>query len=493
MLIALWDTRKVEAAKDMAGGLGLGPHPRAAGWRQRLWTWFRGRDRRPVALVFAHLAAIFARLGHRVVYARDRLVRDADLYVFCPSLPTLHVERQAIARVLTEAPGARVLVVGPAASVLPAAFECPGVTVVRGDPEQLLWTLDEVLARPDAVVGLGALEELDRVPLPDWTPFAPRKFRIHREFWRFPTALVEMGRGCQDGCGDCAQTILEGGVRFRDPEAVVEEIAHGVARWGFRSFRFCDPCFGRSAEHTYRLVDLLGRLARPIQFSIETRPELLPPELLRALKRVGLTCVRVSIQAPEAVGLKAPRTRGSASQASGDDQRRQAFFAECRAAGVRTAAAFLIGFPQDTTDSIHRVRSYAESLNPTFAEFNLVAPSPDARLSREVHGRVADFGRPRRLPAVAHHPWLSDDQLRHLQAECVHHFYFRWQYLSDNASLLWPLLGRLLFGAARPGDADAGPEQAPPPVANADLEMARRRHIRQDGPHRGSSVRDDAA
>ena len=66
------------------------------------------------------------------------------------------------------------LVVGTTASVMPEAFEGLGVTVVKGEAEQLLWRLDEVLARPGAVVQLGVLEDLDRLPLPDWSPFRPR-------------------------------------------------------------------------------------------------------------------------------------------------------------------------------------------------------------------------------------------------------------------------------------------------------------------------------
>ena len=84
---------------------------------------------------------------------------------------------------------ARVLVVGTVASVLPEVFADLDVTVVKGEAEQLLWKLDEVLARPGAIVQLGTMEDLDRLPLPDWSPFGPERFRIGYDFWRFPTAL----------------------------------------------------------------------------------------------------------------------------------------------------------------------------------------------------------------------------------------------------------------------------------------------------------------
>ena len=74
-------------------------------------------------MLFAYLAAIFARLGHRVEYVVDRPPRGADLYVFNPSLITLDLERQVIARLCwPREPQARVLVVGTTASVLPQEF-----------------------------------------------------------------------------------------------------------------------------------------------------------------------------------------------------------------------------------------------------------------------------------------------------------------------------------------------------------------------------------
>ena len=122
MNILLWDTRQLDVSKDFAGGFGVGMYRGQGGPRDALVRWFYRRDRRPAALLFAHLAAIFARLGHRVQYVVDRPPRGADLYVFNPSLITLDLERQVIARLLAEEPQARVLVVGTAASILPQEF-----------------------------------------------------------------------------------------------------------------------------------------------------------------------------------------------------------------------------------------------------------------------------------------------------------------------------------------------------------------------------------
>ena len=70
MNILLWDTRQFDVSKDFAGGFGIGMYRGLGGPRRRA-VWFYRRDHRPAALLFAYLAAVFARLGHRVKYAVD--------------------------------------------------------------------------------------------------------------------------------------------------------------------------------------------------------------------------------------------------------------------------------------------------------------------------------------------------------------------------------------------------------------------------------------
>jgi radical SAM superfamily enzyme YgiQ (UPF0313 family) len=438
MHVVLWDTRELDVSKDFAGGFGVGQYPAGRGLRDRVIRWFYKRDRRPAALVWAHLAAIFARLGHRIEYVLDRPPPPADLYVFCPSLVTLALERAAIARLRAQRPAARVLVAGTVASALPEAFAGLGVTVVRGEAERLFWGLDEALAAGGKEVDLGIVADLDRLPPPDWSPFGPRRFRIGFDFWRFPTALVQASRGCPFRCNYCPYLVVDNSTRLRSAEAVVDEIRHGMRRWGFRSFKFRDPCFGTSRPQVVRLAELLGRLPQKIQFSVETRIELLSAEVLRLLKGVGLTSVTVGIETPDDAAL-APRGRKAF-----DADRPREFIAACRALGLRTVAGFLIGFPEDTEESIRRVRRYAAWLNPTFANFNVLTPYPGTAMFEALGERLGtvDFSRFTVYTPVLPCAHVTAERLEELLRKCFRSFYFRWEYLRRNAALLWPSLRR---------------------------------------------------
>jgi anaerobic magnesium-protoporphyrin IX monomethyl ester cyclase len=438
MHVVLWDTRTSDVSKDFAGGFGVGLYPGHKGWRGRIIRHYFARDRRPVSLVFAYLAGVFRNLGHAVEYVVDRMPERADLMVFCPALISLSAERKAIAEARSRFPKAEILVAGLAASMIPEAVSDLGATIVRGEAEQLYFKLDEVLGQPGVVVDLGIVEDLDRLPFPDWSPFDPQAFRVGYDFWQFPTALAQASRGCSFKCGYCPYTVLDNSIRIRDPLAVADEILHANRRWGFRSFKFRDPLFGFSQKGAHQLAEAIARLPQRIQFSVETRIELAPADTLRALKRAGLTSITIGIETPDEIRLR------SYGRGSPGEDRQKEFIELCQRLGIRTVAGFMIGFPDDTEESIRRVAEYAQRLNPTFANFNLVTPYPGTAYFAENRHRIVetDLGRYSSYSPVFKYDGLTPAKLTGLSALCFNHFYFRWEYLCKNAHLLYPALRR---------------------------------------------------
>ncbi len=487
MQVVIWDTKKLDVSKDFAGGFGVGLYPRGGGLPGAVIRRFYTRDRRPVALLFAYLAGAMRNLAHEVQYCVDRIpARQADLYIFCPALITLQLERQTIAQLLARFPTARVLVVGPVASVMPEAFSDLGVTVVQGEAEQLYEQLDDVLCRPAGTVApVGSVDDLDCLPLPDWSPFGPRRFRIGYDFRRFPTALIQASRGCPMRCNYCPYIVLDNTIRFRNPEAVAEEMRYGMTRWGFRSFKFRDPLFGASHSRLFRLADLIGRLPRRVQFSIETRIDVMRPETLRALKRVGLSSITVGIETPDDETLRSYR------RAPVEMDRQRQFLDVCRRLGIRTVAGFMIGFPEDTDGSIRRVLDYALELSPTFANFNVVTPYPGTAFFQQMRSQIADFDYSRYTvyTPVLKYENLTRQRVAWWLAKCFRRFYFRWSYLTDNAAVLWPNLRYLGVGREPVLKAEPAAEPVHSPVpeplgARIPLAALEQKGLRCDGPHR---------
>jgi radical SAM superfamily enzyme YgiQ (UPF0313 family) len=457
MHICLWDTRQRFVSKDFAGGFGVGMFPGGRNLRQRLVRWGYRRDYRPVALNFAYLAAIFRRMGHSVEYCVDRVPSGADLYVFNPALQTIDLEQAAIRKALRQTPKPRVFVVGSVAYALPELFQSQGVTVVRGEPEQLLWKFQEVLDAANPVVDVGSIRDLDQLPWPDWSPFAHQRFAIRYDFTRFPTGLIQQSRGCTFTCNYCPYIMIENKTRLRDPEQVVEEMRHGIQRYGFQSFKFRDPLFGLDRKRVLQLAELIGKLPRKIQFSIESRIDLLRPETLRVLRDVGLTSVTVGIETPHEDTLRQYK------RVPIKDDKQREFVDHCQRLGIRTVAGFMIGFPEDTEQSIKNVLVYARKVNPTYANFNIVTPYPGTEFFGQIKDQIADFnfGGYDVYHAVLKYQHLTPERVMELHGWCFERYYFRMRYLRANAHLLWPWLRRLGVGPSAPTDQAVETPSAP--------------------------------
>ena len=442
MKIVLWDTRQLDVSKDFAGGYGVGQYASGGGYQGQIVRWFYKRDHRPTALTFAYLTSIFRQLGHEVHFGEDQIVAGGDVYVFNPSLITLNLELAAIREVIRTQPAARILIVGILALTLPAVFAELPVTLVQGEPEQLLWKLDEVLKQQSGAVAVGSIQDLDALPFPDWDLFAPRKFRIGYDFTQFPTGLIQQSRGCTFTCNYCPYIVVENKTRFRSPESVVDEMRRGIQQYGFRSFKFRDPLFGLDRKRVLRLAELIGQLPRKVQFSIESRIDLLKPETLAVLSEVGLASITVGIESPDEATLRHYK------RAPVNDDKQRQFIETCRRLGIRTVAGFMIGFPEDTAQSIRRVLRYARLVNPTFANFNIVTPYPGTEFYQQVVQDIADFDVTKYnvYTPVMKYQHLTAAEVSAWHARGFTKFYNRWDWLKAHGHLVWPALKWLGFG-----------------------------------------------
>jgi len=458
MHVVLWNTNKRATSKDFAGGYGIGMYHGGHGWRSHIVRRFYRRDCRPVALAFPYLAAIFKDRGHTVEYVVDQDPPAADLYVFNPALMSLDEERQTIEGIRRRIPQAKILITGIVAYALPEAFADLDVTVVKGEAEQLHYRLDDVLESRDSVVEVGSVRDLDDLPLPDWSPFRPERFRIGYDFSQFPTALIQASRGCTFTCNYCPYIVIENATRFRDPVRVVEEMRVGMERHGFRSFKFRDPLFGLDRKRVLRLADEIERLPRKVQFSIEGRIDLLRPETIRRLRDVGLSSITVGIERPDEQTLVDHKRQPI------DDDRQRQFVSFCRSEGVRVVAGFMIGFPEDTGKSIRDVASYARAVNPTFANFNIVTPYPGTEFFDQIRDEIAnhDFNAYDMYTPLLKYKHLTSAQVSALHSKCFVRYYFRPKWFRENAPLVWPLLRKLGLRPSKPAT----------PAASKDLPVA---------------------
>jgi radical SAM superfamily enzyme YgiQ (UPF0313 family) len=436
--IVLWDTRHGGAFKDFAGGFGVGQF-RGRGLRAKIIEHFYRRDFRAPPLAYGYLAAGLSRLGHTVEYCLEEKP-EADVYIFNPALMTLPHELEVIRGLNERSPQTEIIVVGQVASTMPDSFAGLDCKVVNGEPEQLNFKLAEVLNSAEQRISIGTVADLDALPFPDWSIFPYWQFRVGYDFWKFPTAYIQSSRGCTLSCTYCPYIILENKVRTRSPELVAEEMRRNMEEYDFRSFKFRDPLFGARRKHVEELAEKIGKLPRKVQFSVESRIELLSREVLQMLRGVGLTSVTVGIETPSRETLVRYK------RAPIKDDKQSQFVEMCRGMGIRVVAGFMIGFPEDTKDSIRAVLRYAKQVDPFVANFNVCTPYPGTGFIDEIGPQIAsrDWSRYDVYTPNLKYEHLTPELVTELHQECFRQYYFRWKYLGDNWQFLFPRLYRLV-------------------------------------------------
>jgi radical SAM superfamily enzyme YgiQ (UPF0313 family) len=177
------------------------------------------------------------------------------------------------------------------------------------------------------------------------------------------------------------------------------------------------------------------------------------------LRDVGLTSVTVGIETPSR------ETLVKYKRAPIKDDKQSQFVEMCRRLGIRVIAGFMIGFPEDTRQTIRAVLRYAKQVDPYVANFNVCTPYPGTGFIDEIEPLIAsrDWSRYDVYTPNLKYEHLTPETVTELHQECFRQYYFRWKYLAENWQFLFPRLSRMV-GAFLPTAEDKTPVAVPPPA-----------------------------
>lgn len=184
--------------------------------------------------------------------------------------------------------------------------------VIRGEGEFVFVQLLEVLERKEGLSNISGLAYRNR---DNNTIVVNNGIGISSNFEVAPTLLnnifikksrgvsyldkasfvdIEASRGCKYKCNFCVvKGYLGTNVRYKNPQAVVNEIRQYHDYFGIRIFRFVDHTFTENREFVVNIVDEMMRrgLHRTISWFMATRLDCVDKELLKLLKKAN--CSRI--------------------------------------------------------------------------------------------------------------------------------------------------------------------------------------------------------
>ncbi len=298
-----------------------------------------------------------------------------------------------------------------------------GISIFAGEAED--GALDEVLR--DAYAGrlkpvynhMKNLPGLEGQP----TPFLPIE-TVRRT--RGALTSVDLGRGCPFQCSFCTIINVQGRKsRFRTPDDL-ENIVRSNARQGIHDFFITDDNFARNKEWGPlfdRLISLRETLGFKIKLviQVDTLCHRIPGFIEKAC-RAGVNRVFIGLENINPDNLLAAKKR----QNKITEYRHM--LQQWRAHGATTYAGYILGFPNDTKESILRdIEIIKRELPIDLLEFFFLTPLPGSEDHRTLLDRGVwmdpDLNKYDLHHRVTHHPRMSDTEWEEAYREAWRSFY----------------------------------------------------------------------
>ncbi|MFH1850448.1 MAG: radical SAM protein [archaeon] len=347
-----------------------------------------------------------------------------------------------IAKAIKAAHDAMVCIGGPLTSSNPEemlALSGADIAFV-GESEQTFLEICEG-RQPDKVAGVAYLkkgkffrteprkliEDLDAIPFPDYDIMPPlRKYESRAR--RFPVGVIMSSRGCPYQCTFCNSSIFGKRYRARSPENVVDEIEMLVRKYGIGQLDVLDDNFTLDIERAGRILDLIIERKLDILINLQNgvRADRLTWDIVMKMKRAGVFKAGVGIESADGDVLKSIRK-------SLDPDKVIRALAWFRKAGIITVGFFILGFPNDSRESIERTIRFAIKSNPSIANFCMLTPFPGTEMyeSMKKSGLLKDESalvyQSGFYDANLYHrcPKLTEEELRAFQRKAYLGFFFR--------------------------------------------------------------------
>lgn len=350
-------------------------------------------------------AGVEVKILDAVVFPYDATAMEDTLAAFDPQIVgatavTMNVDK-ALA-MLTDAkrlnPDVMTVMGGPHVSFTAEDIlrENPQVdAIVIGEGEQTLIDLTRAVAAGKSLDGIAGLVFRDgdgirrtgrRAPLADLDAFGlPARHLIALGRYRALHLPVSMttSRGCPHRCIFCVGRKMVGAkVRYRRPEAVVDEMAY-LNTLGFHQINLADDLFTAKAAHCLAVCDEIGRRGLEVTWTSFARVDTVSLEVLSAMRQAGCTAVSFGIETANAAMLKTIKkdiTRDMVVEA----------VKICNQAGMMPFGSFILGLPGETAETIAETVAFGKQMEDLGLGygFHLLAPFPGT----EVRDKAADLG-----------------------------------------------------------------------------------------------------
>lgn len=317
-------------------------------------------------------------------------VEQPDWVVLDSTTPSIYSDIEC-ANAVKKLSGAKVVMVGPHATVLPEETLgiSKGAVDVIAIGEYDYTVRDVIGSYPDlkGIKGIAfmegdeairtearpPIEDLDSLPFPAWHHLDLMKYfdgtKLH------PYIDIFSGRGCPYGCSFCLWPQVMHGRKFRlrSPGNVVDEIEHDieicpqVLKGG--EFFFEDDTFTVSKKNAIAICDEIIKRKLKITFSVNGRVDRASLDMFKRMKEAGCRELLVGFESGNQDILNNVN-KGITLEHSRE------FMSMAKKAGIDVHGCFVMGLPGETEKTMQETIDFALSLGLHTVQFSAAVPFP---------------------------------------------------------------------------------------------------------------------
>ncbi len=224
------------------------------------------------------------------------------------------------------------------------------------------------------------LANLDEIPFPDWGSLKgfPEKFHpVLHKAKRFPATHILTSRGCPNMCTFCDRSVFGNRCRFFSAEYVIDMIKLLYDKYNIREISIEDDTF---LLHKKRLIKICSNIIKNdinISWTCNGRVDAVNYDTLKLMKESGCWQIGYGIE--------------SGSQKILDSCKKNITIEQTKNAvklshkiGIEAKGFFIIGFPEDTKDTIRETINLALNLPFSDVTVTKLTPFPGTEIYRKI-------------------------------------------------------------------------------------------------------------
>jgi len=275
-------------------------------------------------------------------------------------------------------------------------------------------------------------ENLDDLPFPAVDLFPLDKYHQSiGETSKFMTMITS--RGCPYMCTYCVNSsnaLFGKKYRTMSAERVVSEIQFYVEKYGVTEIDFYDDNFTSDVKRLVKFCDLLQQKGIKIKWKCSSRVETIDEGILRKMKDAGCYLIAYGVESGDRDILNSVKRFTSFEKV-------EEVFSLTHKVGIRTVAYFMIGFPDETKETIKRTVDFAIKIDPTYVQFSLITPYPHTQMFTDYldqglllekdwskYNYIGESASP-----IIKTKYLSSSELHEEYRKAIKRFYFRPKYI----------------------------------------------------------------